>query len=89
MTFSSGKSHVQKWGVDPVASIKGATPLDHEYEPLLTAQEVADYLKISRPSVYKKARREGLPHMRLGITARDMRFRMSAVQRWLKEKESP
>lgn len=63
-------------------------PINQEYEPLLTAQEVADYLKISRPSVYKKAHKEGLPHVRLGITARDIRFRMSSIQRWLNEKET-
>lgn len=47
---------------------------------ILTAQEVADYLKVSKPTVYKLARAGEIPAVRLGGT---WRFSRSLLDEWL------
>ena len=51
---------------------------------LLTAEEVADLLQVSKGWVYEQIRRDSMPHIRLG---RYVRFRRSAVERWISSLE--
>ncbi len=54
-------------------------------DPLLTADEVAALLRVTKAWVYAETRRGVLPHVRLG---RYVRFRESAVRDWIKAIES-
>ncbi|WP_414642372.1 helix-turn-helix domain-containing protein [Baekduia sp.] len=49
-------------------------------DPLLTADEVASLMRVTTAWVYAESRRNALPHVRLG---RYVRFRRSAIERWL------
>ena len=52
-------------------------------DPLLTVAEAADYLRISKPSVYRLVRHQGLPCVR--ITS-DIRFRPEDIETWLESR---
>ena len=54
--------------------------------PLLTAQEVAERLGVSKDWVWAKARAGAIPHVRLG---RYRRFRAEAIEAWIVELETP
>jgi excisionase family DNA binding protein len=56
----------------------------HDSEPLLTADEVASFMRVTRSWVYAETRRDALPHARLG---RYVRYRRSAIERWLDESQ--
>ncbi|WP_414642261.1 helix-turn-helix domain-containing protein [Baekduia sp.] len=56
----------------------------HDSEPLLTADEVASFMRVTRSWVYAETRRDALPHVRLG---RYVRYRRSAIERWLDESQ--
>jgi excisionase family DNA binding protein len=58
----------------------GATERPSEDDPLLTATEVATLMRVTTAWVYAESRRNALPHVRLG---RYVRFRRSAIERWL------
>jgi excisionase family DNA binding protein len=49
-------------------------------DPLLTADEVAAYMRVTRAWVYAETRRNALPHLRLG---RYVRYRRSAIEAWM------
>ena len=51
-------------------------------EHLLTAAEVARYLKLSRSKVYYLIQRSIIPHIRMG---RNVRIRESDLIRWLEQ----
>ena len=53
--------------------------------PLLTAQEVADRLGVSKDWVWAQARAGAIPHVRLG---RYRRFRAEAIEAWIVELET-
>lgn len=54
-------------------------------DPLLTVEELADYLSIPKQSVYiLRHRRKAPPAIKFGGM---VRFRKSAVDAWLKERE--
>jgi excisionase family DNA binding protein len=53
--------------------------------PLLTAQEVADRLGVSKDWVWAQARAATIPHVRLG---RYRRFRAEAIEAWIVELET-
>ena len=56
-------------------------------EPLLTIQEVADFLGVPVDTVYRwRSRREGPVGYRVG---RHVRYRPSAVEEWLIERADP
>ena len=69
------------------------TAVRHELEPLgraggdalLTANEVADLLRVTRGWVYAETRARRIPHVRLG---RYVRYRRSAVEAWVGELEA-
>jgi excisionase family DNA binding protein len=52
---------------------------------LLTAEEVADRLQLPVDDVHQLAKRDRIPHLRLGHNA--LRFRAKAIDRWLEEEE--
>ena len=47
---------------------------------LLTADEVAALMQVTRGWVYAETRRNALPHLRLG---RYVRYRRSAIEAWM------
>jgi excisionase family DNA binding protein len=49
-------------------------------DDLLTADEVADLLRMTSAWVYAQTRRNRIPHMRLG---RYFRYRRSAIEAWI------
>ena len=53
--------------------------------PLLTAEEVAERLGVSKDWVWAQARAGTIPHVRLG---RYRRFRAEAVEAWIVELET-
>jgi excisionase family DNA binding protein len=56
-------------------------------EPLLTVQEVADYLEVPVATIYGwRYRREGPPGFRIG---RHLRFRRCDVQDWITHQRHP
>ena len=53
-------------------------------DELLTADEVAAMLRVTRAWVYSETRRGVLPHVRLG---RYVRYRRDALETWVREIE--
>ena len=51
---------------------------------LMTVVEVAEYLRISRASVYRLVRSRQVPVSSVG---RQLRFRRDSIDRWLHDKE--
>lgn len=49
---------------------------------ILTIDELSDYLKISRSTLYKLVRQGRIPSQKVG---RHWRFRKVAIDRWLEE----
>ena len=60
-----------------------AEPRTHD--ALLTADEVATFLRVTRGWVYAETRARRIPHVRLG---RYVRYRRSAVEAWVDGLES-
>ncbi len=55
-------------------------------EPLLTAPEIAKWLRLNVETVYVLIRQDELPAMRLGG---QWRFQQSEVQHWLSSQRNP
>lgn len=55
-------------------------------ENILTIDELADYLRISKSSLYKLAQAGKLPGQKIG---RHWRFHKEAVDQWLKDTKKP
>jgi len=53
-------------------------------DQLLTADDVADLMRVTRAWVYAETRRNALPHLRLG---RYLRYRRSAIEAWMRTVE--
>lgn len=56
-----------------------------ELSDVLTIEELAAYLKISKSTLYKLTRRGEIPCQKIG---RHWRFRKEAIDRWLEETRS-
>jgi len=56
--------------------------MDSEF---LTAEEVAEYLRLPLSTVYKLAQAKRLPGFKVG---KHWRFRREAIQEWIKQQES-
>jgi len=56
-----------------------------EPESIMTIEEVADYLKIPKSTVYKLAQEGKIPCQKVG---RHWRFRHETIDQWLDEKSS-
>ena len=52
---------------------------------ILTVDEISDYLKIPRSTIYKLVREGKIPAQKIG---RHWRFRKEAIDRWLENKKS-
>jgi excisionase family DNA binding protein len=58
---------------------------DFDNDPLLTVDELAAYLSVTKQSVYiLRSRRKAPPAIKFGGM---VRFRKSAVDKWLRERE--
>jgi excisionase family DNA binding protein len=57
-----------------------------EQPPVMTVDEVAEYLRIPRASVYKLAQKGRIPCQKVG---RHWRFRREAVDSWLDSSRLP
>ena len=59
-------------------------------EPLLNVADVAALLNVKPSTIYEWCRMNYIPHVRLGTGKQKpcLRFRWSAVERWLREKEN-
>ena len=55
-----------------------------EHDDLMTAEELAQRLRMTRAWVYSETRLDRVPHLRLG---RYFRYRRSAIERWIAELE--
>jgi excisionase family DNA binding protein len=49
-------------------------------DKLLTADDVADLMRVTRAWVYAETRRNAIPHLRLG---RYVRYRREAIEAWM------
>jgi len=56
----------------------------NETTTLLTSEETAKRLRISRECLWHKCRKGEMPHIKL--SARNFRFREADLERWLKER---
>ncbi len=56
----------------------------NDADKLLTADEVADLIRVTRAWVYAETRRNAIPHLRLG---RYVRYRRSAIEAWMQAVE--
>ena len=52
---------------------------------MMTTSEVAEYLRISRASVYRLVKNREMPVSKIG---RQLRFRRNAIDKWLSKKEN-
>jgi excisionase family DNA binding protein len=71
-------------GSAPLPAVSTSTYLGGQ--PLLTADDVAAVLRVSRSLVYALARRGELPAIRIG--ERYIRFRAEAIERWIETQEA-
>ena len=55
------------------------------FEPLLTAEEAAEHLRIHVKTLQKLARQQRVPNVRMG---KYWRFRLSSLDRWLSAQEN-
>ncbi len=51
---------------------------------LLTADDVAELMRVTRAWVYAETRRNAIPHLRLG---RYVRYRRGAIEAWMRTVE--
>ena len=58
-------------------------------ESLITASQVAELLSVQPTTIYEWARMDYIPHIRLGLGKKKpcLRFRLSAVETWINQKE--
>ena len=56
--------------------------MKHESGDIMTIDEMSDYLRISRSTLYKLAQEGRVPCQKVG---RHWRFRKEAVNRWLEQ----
>jgi excisionase family DNA binding protein len=61
-----------------------ATVAQRDPRALLTAEEVAERLRVTKCWIYTEVRAGRLPHIRLG---RYVRFRASAIDSWIEQIE--
>jgi excisionase family DNA binding protein len=57
----------------------------HMNSEFLTAEEVAEYLRLPLSTVYKLVQDKRLPGFKVG---KHWRFRKDAIQNWIKDQES-
>ncbi len=68
---------------ESVASVIGARDHNLLAGQMLTAQELAAYLRVNRSTVYRLLKKRQLPGFRIGS---EWRFQIEEVNRWFREK---
>jgi excisionase family DNA binding protein len=63
---------------------KNSAPTSAASDSFLTLNEVCQYLKISKSTIYKLSEQGKIPSAKIG---KQLRFRKSSLDRWLSEKE--
>ena len=66
--------------VDVLVAERGASRSGSERDELMTADELADRLRMTRAWVYAETRLDHIPHLRLG---RRVRYRRSTIEGWI------
>ncbi|MBF0215632.1 MAG: helix-turn-helix domain-containing protein [Candidatus Omnitrophica bacterium] len=51
---------------------------------VMNVDELAIYLKMKKPTIYKHVEQERLPHFRVGGS---LRFRKNTIDKWIEEQE--
>lgn len=51
----------------------------------MTVQEIAEYLKVHRDTIYAMCRRKEIPHVRVG---QRILFRQSTIEAWMAQQET-
>jgi excisionase family DNA binding protein len=74
---------VQWEGYTRPSFFRRCTPLG-QLSPLLTVQQCAELLAVSRPTIYRLVRDHGLPVVR--PTGNDIRFRPDDLESWLESR---
>jgi excisionase family DNA binding protein len=65
---------------------RGTEVLRHtEWRKVMTMDQVAEYLRIYRTTIYRLIKRHKIPAFRVG---RNWRFNIEDVNRWLQQKKS-
>jgi excisionase family DNA binding protein len=59
--------------------------IDYTFEPLLTADESAEHLRVHVKTLQKLARQHRVPCVRMG---KYWRFRLSALDHWVKAQQN-
>jgi len=54
-------------------------------ENLLTPQEIADVLGVTKSTIYQWTHQEYIPHVKIG---RFVRFRQSVIEKWIERQET-
>lgn len=55
----------------------------NEFEPLMTVEEVAEYLRFKPGTIRQWVKTREIPHVKAG---RSTRFRKSDIDRWIEER---
>ena len=58
--------------------------MDLEKDPILTMDDLADYLKVSKSTLYKLVQEGKVPGHKVG---KHWRFRRATIDQWLDEKD--
>jgi excisionase family DNA binding protein len=51
--------------------------------PLMTVQELAKYLNVTKSTIYKMVTKKQIPFVRLGPKGRALRFKREIIEQWL------
>lgn len=70
---------------DVLADERTSTETQSERDELMTAEELAERLRMTRAWVYTETRLGRIPHLRLG---RYFRYRRCAIEAWIAELEA-
>jgi len=67
--------------------MKHEKPRDDDATPrrIMTATEVAEYVKVNRDTIYELAGKGQIPFFRIGI---HLRFRRDAIEKWMTDRTS-
>jgi excisionase family DNA binding protein len=80
----NNQSDIAKKGIDHMARRKNSSK--PSLEALLTIEQTAEWLGLSKPTVYELIYNEGLPTVKLG---KSRRIILESLQQWVKERERP
>ena len=70
--------------VHPPEFVPGGVPLLGELSPLLTVSDAAELLRVSKPTIYRLIRQQGLPVVRLMA---DIRLDPDDIAAWVESRK--